>query len=53
MSIYIVKNERNEEVSSYTDAQRAKDSAEQFQSIFSQEFSVEELIVDANSLSAS
>jgi hypothetical protein len=50
MSIYIVKNERNEEVSAYTDPQRAKDDAEQFQSLFSQQFSVEELILDASSL---
>lgn len=47
MSIYIVKNEHNEEVSAYTDPQRAKDNAEQLQSIFSQPYSVEELIVGA------
>lgn len=44
MSIYIVKNERNEEVSAYTDLQRAKYFAEQLQSQFFQHYSVEELI---------
>ena len=48
MSIYIVRNELNEEVSAYTDPQRAKDNAEQFQYIFDQHFSVEELIVDSS-----
>lgn len=44
MSIYVVKNERNEEVSSYTDRQRAKYFAEQLQFQFFQQYRVEELI---------
>lgn len=32
MSIYIIKNEQNEEVSAYTDLHRAKDLAEQLES---------------------
>jgi hypothetical protein len=44
MSIYIVKNERNEEISAYTDLQWAKSIAEQLQSTFSRHYSVEELV---------
>ncbi|OIQ88231.1 hypothetical protein GALL_298830 [mine drainage metagenome] len=51
MSIYIVKNERNEEISAYTDLQWAKYMAEQLQSTFARHFSVEEL-VSANHLEA-
>ena len=44
MSIYIVKSERNEEVSAYTDLPRAKFFAEQLQFLFAQHYCVEELI---------
>lgn len=44
MSIYIVKNERNEEVSAYTDLHRAKFFAEQLQFLFARHYCVEELI---------
>ena len=43
MTLYIVKNERNEEVSAYTDIQRAMYLAEQLQSEFFQDYRVEEL----------
>ncbi|GEM_PF-2408528 len=43
MSIYILKNERNEEVSAYTDINRAKDVAKQLETVTTQHYSVEEL----------
>ncbi len=49
MSIYIVKNEQNEEISAYTSLQRAKFVADQLQSEFLHRYIVEELIY-ANSL---
>jgi hypothetical protein len=47
MSIYIVKNERNEEISSYTDQQRARFFAEQLQSLFGRLYRVEVLTRDS------
>ena len=49
MSIYIVKNERHEEVAAYTDPQPAKHIAEQLQSATLQHYSVEEVVVDWSS----
>ncbi len=46
MSIYLVKNERNEEVAAYTDPQPAVYVAEQLQSATLQHYRVEELVVD-------
>lgn len=46
MSIYLVKNERNEEVIAYTDLQRAEYLAEQLQSATLKPYSVVELVVD-------
>ena len=43
MSIYIVKNEHNEEISSYTDQQRARFFAEQLQALFGRLYRVEVL----------
>lgn len=47
MSIYLVKNELNEEVSAYTDLQRAKDLAEQLQSATFERYCVEEVVLDS------
>ncbi len=46
MSLYLVKNERNEEVSAYTTPQRAERLAEQLETATFQRYVVEELIVD-------
>lgn len=46
MSIYIVKNERNEEVAAYTEPRSAEYVAEQLQSATLQQYTVEELVVD-------
>ncbi len=46
MSIYIVKNERNEEVAAYTEPKPAEYIAEQLQSATLQRYRVEELVVD-------
>ena len=45
MSIYIVKNERNEEMFAYTDLNWAKYIAEQLQSTFAHHYRVEELVL--------
>jgi len=47
MTIYVVKNERNEEVSSYTDLKRAKYFAEQLQFLFFQHYRIEELVCES------
>ena len=44
MSIYIVKNERDEEVSAYTDLHRAERFAEELQYLDDGHYCVEELI---------
>jgi len=41
MSIYIVKNDRDEEISSYTDEQRARFFADQLQALFGRLYRVE------------
>lgn len=46
MSIYIVKNERNEEVTAYTDAERANYIAEQLESATLQSYSIEKVEVE-------
>ncbi len=46
MSIYLVKNERNEEVAAFTDPQPAKSIAEELQSATFQLYHVEELVLD-------
>lgn len=46
MSIYLVKNEIDEEVTAYTDLQLAEYLAEQLQADTRQQYHVEELIVD-------
>jgi hypothetical protein len=43
MNIYIVKNERNEKVAAYTDAQHAKLIAVEFEQVTVQRHHVEEL----------
>lgn len=48
MTIYIVKNERNEEVAAFTDFQRAKYLAGQLQSMFAHHYKVEELVASKN-----
>lgn len=46
MSIYLVMNEIDEEVTAYTDLQQAEYLAEQLQADTRQQYHVEELIVD-------
>ncbi len=46
MSIYIVKNERNEEVAAYTEPSPAEYIAEQLRTATLQPYTVEELVVD-------
>lgn len=46
MSIYLVKNERDEEVSAYTDPTKAEYLAEQLETATLQHYSVEELALD-------
>lgn len=46
MTIYIVKNERNEEVAAYTSPQPAESIAEELRSATLQHYSVEELVVE-------
>lgn len=53
MSIYLVKNERNEELIAYTDPQRAEYLAEQLQSATLKPYSVVELVVDGEALKLS
>jgi hypothetical protein len=48
MSIYIVKNERNVEVSAYTDLHRAEIFAEELQSLVNEHYRVEELSFSCN-----
>lgn len=43
MNIYVVKNERNEEVAAYTDAQHAKKIAAEFEQATVHRYHVEEL----------
>jgi hypothetical protein len=46
MNIYIVKNERDEEVAAYTDAQHAKLIAAEFELATLQRYRVEELLCE-------
>ena len=46
MTIYIVKNERKEEVAAYTIYERAKYMADYFQSLLFKRFSVETIEVN-------
>ncbi len=46
MTIYIVKNERDEEVAAYTNPQPAESIAEQLQAATLQRYCVEKLVVD-------
>jgi hypothetical protein len=46
MSIFIVRNEFDEEVTAYTDHQQAEYLAEQLQADTRQQYRVEELIVE-------
>ena len=48
MSIYIVRNERDEEVSAYTDKQRAESMAVELETATYHEHSVEELVMNEN-----
>lgn len=50
MTIYIVRNERNEEVSAYTDLQRASYLAEELQDVTLRPHSVEELDFDSENV---
>ncbi len=53
MIIYIVKNERDEEVAAYTDQQHARLFAEQFEEATFQQCNVEELVCDISTEGAS
>lgn len=46
MSIYIVRNERNEEVSAYTNRQEAESLAVVLETATFHQHSIEELVVD-------
>lgn len=46
MSIYIVRNENHEEVSAYTDRQRANYMVDELQSATFRSFSVEEMVIE-------
>ena len=46
MSIYIIRNERDEEVSAYTDKQRAENIAVELETATHHQYGVEELVMN-------
>ena len=48
MTLYIIKNEQNEEISAYTNLQRAKYMSEELSILSYQIYRVEELVVEGN-----
>lgn len=53
MIIYIVKNDRDEEVAAYTDQQHARVFVEQFEEATFRQYNVEELVCDISTEGAS